>query len=258
MEVTYRDIYKEGLIVLDTDMFRHYHDARMLIRYDSNLIAFKRMPNLKEFSNTEKYLQEYHFARGQKHLKFVFPPNEKIDEELWANLSDEKYDIGFMELYKINPWKFPKEEKRKEIEIVHIGEAQLDDFLTVSYQQDLFFGAEFAAIKRDNNRRHFHDPTIWQVLAYYNGAPAGGLEAIIKEQTVEIDGLFVLPEFQRKRIAAHLQQFVMVSFPEKTVILLADGEDTPREMYKKQNYEYVGFQYEAVKVFEDEGNYCKG
>ena len=250
--MTYMNTHKEGVIVLETDMFRHYHDASMLIRYDSNLIAFKRMPNLKEFSNTEKYLQEYHFDRGQNHLKFVFPPNEKIEEELLGNLSREKYNIGFMELYKINPRKFPKEEKRNEIEIVHIGKAQLEDFLTLSYQQDLIFGAEFAALTRENNRRHFHDSTIWQVLAYYNGAPAGGLEAIIKEQTVEIDGLFVLPDFQRKRIAAHLQQFVMKSCPEKTVILLADGEDTPREMYRKQNYEYVGFQYEAVKVFEDE------
>jgi len=252
IEVTYMDIHKEGLIVLETDMFRHYHDARMLIRYDSNLIAYKRMPNLKEFSHTEKYLEEYHFDRGQKHVKFIFPPNEEIDEKLLANLTGKEYDIGFTEMYKINPRNFPEEEKRKEIEIVHIGKAQLEDFLTLSYQQDLIFGKEFATLTRDNNRRHFHNSTIWQVMAYYNGVPAGGLKAIIKEQTVEIDGLFVLPEFQRNRIAAHLQQFVMKSWPEKTVILLADGEDTPREMYKKQNYDYVGFQYEAVKVFEDE------
>lgn len=43
----------------------------------------------------------------------------------------------------------------------------------------------------------------------------------------------------------------MESFPEKTVILVADGEDTPREMYKKQNYQYHGFRYETQKVYQD-------
>lgn len=246
------DIHKEGEVVLDTARFRHYHDPKMLSRYDSNFIAFKEMPNKKEFSDTEKYLQEYHVARGQKHVKFVFPPNEKLDDSLLTNLSSEGYDTGFTELYKINPRDFPGYEMQKEIEIAHVGANQLEDFLTLNYQQDLVFGSAFASMKQENNRSHFKDSAFGQVIAYYNGVPAGGLVAILKEQTVEIDGLFVLPEFQRKQIAAHLQQFVMKSFPEKTVILLADGEDTPREMYKKQNYEYVSFQYETVKVFEED------
>ncbi|WP_264196134.1 hypothetical protein [Metabacillus niabensis] len=43
----------------------------------------------------------------------------------------------------------------------------------------------------------------------------------------------------------------MESFPEKIVILVADGEDAPREMYKKQNYNYHGFIYETQKVYQD-------
>lgn len=122
------DIHKEGEVVFDTARFRHYHDPKMLSRYDSNFIAFKEMPNKKEFSDTEKYLQEYHVARGQKHVKFVFPPNEKLDDSLLTNLSSEGYDTGFTELYKINPRDFPGYEMQKEIEIAHVGANQLEDF----------------------------------------------------------------------------------------------------------------------------------
>ena len=44
-----------------------------------------------------------------------------------------------------------------------------------------------------------------------------------------------------------MQRKIMDLFPNKTIILLADGEDTPREMYQRQNYQQQGFQYEALK-----------
>lgn len=41
----------------------------------------------------------------------------------------------------------------------------------------------------------------------------------------------------------------MNQFFDKTVILVADGEDTPREMYRKQHYQYLGFKYVVMKIF---------
>ncbi len=37
----------------------------------------------------------------------------------------------------------------------------------------------------------------------------------------------------------------------KTIILVADGEDTPREMYVGQNYQYYGFKYQFQNVYEN-------
>jgi len=39
------------------------------------------------------------------------------------------------------------------------------------------------------------------------------------------------------------QKFVMEQFSDKTIILVADGEDTPREIYRRQNYQYYRFKY---------------
>ena len=65
---------------------------------------------------------------------------------------------------------------------------------------------------------------------------------------MEIDSLSVHPNYQRQGIGTKIQQFVMEHYPKKTIILVADGEDTPREMYTKQGYSYVGKQYNALKT----------
>ena len=89
---------------------------------------------------------------------------------------------------------------------------------------------------------------IQQVLAFYKGVAVGYVDLIISKETVEIDDLSVGEFYQQKGIGSRLQQFAMTSYPNKTVILIADGEDTPREMYRKQNYHFIGFKYEVTKV----------
>ncbi|MGA5689718.1 GNAT family N-acetyltransferase [Cytobacillus pseudoceanisediminis] len=73
---------------------------------------------------------------------------------------------------------------------------------------------------------------------------------IIKEYTAEIDGLMVHEDFQKKGIGRRLQKSVMDQFKDKTIILVADGEDTPKEMYRRQNYQYLGKQYNLLKIYE--------
>ncbi|WP_264190012.1 GNAT family N-acetyltransferase [Bacillus carboniphilus] len=249
MKITFEDIYKPGNIVAENDQYRHYHYPEMLIRYDSNFLQFKTMPSLIEFKKVENYLREFHLKNGQKHVKFVFPENKKPTGELLTHLTDKGYDIGFLELYAIDPKDFPSVREDANIHIREVTTKDLDTLLTIQYQHDLDFGIEFAKQKKGLIKRQFENQNIRQILAYYKGSPAGYVDVIISSKTAEIDGLTVAETFRNKGIGSRLQTFVMESFPEKTVILVADGEDTPKEMYKRQNYQYRGFQYEALKVF---------
>ncbi|GIO24032.1 GNAT family N-acetyltransferase [Oceanobacillus sp. J11TS1] len=127
----------------------------------------------------------------------------------------------------------------------------MEIYLELQYKNDLEFGSEFAKQKANLIKRQFEDRNIRQVLAFYKGTPAGYVELIISDGTVEIDNLTVEPSFRYKGIGSQLQKFAMDAFPNRTVILVADGEDTPREMYQKQNYKYCGFKYEAQKIYQD-------
>lgn len=246
--ISYKHIYESGKIVKQTPQWIHIHNPEMLLQYDSNYIEFLSMPTKEEFSEAEAYLQNFHQKTGQNHLKFVFPENEMLTKDLIEELvSKKQYDIGFTELYAIKPTQFPSIKTDPDILIQKVETENFEDFLKLEYKQDIEYGEAFAKGKRNAYQQNQKDDSVIQVIAYYKGQPAGALETILAEYTAEIDGLFVLEEFQRKGIATRLQKFVMDCCSDKTVILLADGDDTPKEMYKKQNYTFQGFQYESLK-----------
>lgn len=250
-KIAFENTHTLGQVVAENNQFRHFHCLEMLTMYDSNFIEFINLPSLLEFKEAESYLREYHLKKGQNHVKFYFQPNKKLTTELTTYLNDSGYGIGFLELYAIQPKHFPMLPKNPDIEIRVVTDTNLDKLINLKYKNDLMFGIEFATQKTELIKRQYNDQNILQVLAFYKGNPVGYVDMIISHETVEIDGLYVEEESRKKGIGSQIQKFVMESFPEKTVILLADGEDTPREMYKKQNYQYQGFKYEALKVYED-------
>ncbi|TXC92886.1 GNAT family N-acetyltransferase [Metabacillus litoralis] len=248
--ITFDNIYNLGKVVAENDQYKHFHYTEMLTSYSSNFIEFKHLPSLSEFLDAEEYLREYHLKRGQNHVKFTFPDNEKPTSELISFFNDNGYEIGFMELYAIKPQQFPTSANNPDIEVAFVTDENIEIFCNLQYQHNLEYGSEFADQKHELIKRQFKNQDILQILAFYKGNPAGYVVVIVSEETAEIDNLTVDEKFQNKGIGRKLQQYVMEAFPEKIVILIADGEDTPREMYKKQNYQFQGFQYEAQKVYK--------
>jgi GNAT superfamily N-acetyltransferase len=249
-QLTFENIYTLGNVIVENNQYRHFHYPEMLIRYDSNFIEFKNLPSVNEFEKAANYLREFHLKYGQKHVKFYFLANERLTEELFEYMDKLGYEIGFTELYSILPDQFPLVKNNPDIEIEVVTDKNFETFLKIQYQQDLEFGSEFANQKINLHKRHFEEPNIQQLLAFYKGIPTGSVEVIITDNTAEIDSLFVDESFQKKGIGSRLQKFVMDTYPTKVVILVADGEDKPREMYRRQNYQYLGFKYGAHKVYE--------
>ncbi len=249
-KITFNNIYTAGQSIYENEIYRHYHYPEMLLMYDSNFIAFKVLPSLTEFKEAEVYLRDYHLKRGQKHVKFYFPDNEKPDSELMNYFSDSGYDVGYNVLFAIQPVQFPRIDPHPDIDIQAVTNENVETYLNLQYEADLQFGEDFAAQKIDMHKRNFMDRSIQQIMAIYKGMPAGSVDVILTDKTAEIDGLSVKERFQKKGIGARLQKFVMDKYFNKTVILVADGQDTPRKMYQKQNYQNLGFQYQVQKVHD--------
>lgn len=64
-----------------------------------------------------------------------------------------------------------------------------------------------------------------------------------------VDNLLTAASWRKQGIASELLAYVvkMAAQQEKEVILLADAEDTPREMYLKQGFEVMGSQIHVLK-----------
>lgn len=249
--ITFKNIFYRGRVVFEDELIRHYHTAELLVYYDGNFLQFKRMPRIDEWLRAFEYLREFHVKNGQSHVKFLFPENESIPEELLHTMKSSGFDIGFVELYAIVPSDFPVVPVNPRINIQKVTEENWHDFAQLNFEVDSKFGESFAKGKKAMHERNLMDERFLQLIAYYDNKPAGTVDVIIGKNTAEIDGLVVLDSYQKKGIGTKLQQFVMNELSDKTVILVADGEDTPKEMYKKQNYQYLGKKYEAVKVFSD-------
>lgn len=155
-------------------------------------------------------------------------------------------------MYAIKPEQFPAIPVHEKIVVEKVTTENKERFLDLKYEIDREFGSDFAEQKRRIHEKNYLDESVMQLLAFYDGKAVGAVDVMISEQTAEIDGLVVLDDYQKKGIGSQLQKFVMDQCADKTVILIADGEDTPREMYKRQNYEYIGYQFEALKVYSNE------
>ncbi|RKQ29070.1 GNAT family N-acetyltransferase [Oceanobacillus halophilus] len=249
-EITFKNINIIGNVIVENELYKQVHYPEMIIRYDSNFIEFKKMPSLIKLQEAETYLRDFHKKHNQQHVKFYFPENEKPCEEILTYLRFQKYDIGFLELYAIQPENFPAVDNHPEIDIQEVNEQNFNAYIKLQYEIDRQFGEDFAKQKIDLNTKHYFDSGIMQIIAYYQGEPVGSMDVIISDETAEIDGLEVKKAVQRKGIGSRLQQYVMDKFSDKTIILVADGEDTPKEMYKRQGYQYLGYQYEVQKIEE--------
>lgn len=247
--VSFIDIVTDGDVLNETDRYIQYHTLNKHIQYDSNKIVYKLMPDLETFKKDEQMLKKLHDQHEQPFLKFVFPENHKIDDSLGAYLKETGYEYSWIELY-INTDKQFISKNHNDIDVVTTNEDNLVDFLNLSYEYDKKYGTDYANLKIEVSKEQLNKDNPVQVLAYYKGKPAGTLLIWNHETYVELDSFAVRESYRKLGIGTKMQAFVADFAKEKPIILVADGEDTAKDMYVKQGYIYSGYQYEALKEYE--------
>lgn len=251
MELSFRNINIFAQVERETELYRHYQLDEVKDRYDSNFIEFLSTPTLSELKEAMYYLQHKHGQSGRQFLKAVFPQDEDIPLELHQYLLTNQFEIGCLEMYAIEPNCFTCKSIRPEVKIEFVSEKTLEGYLAIHYQDAQQWGEGYAQAKQAMLKRDFEQKRKAQIVALLNGQVIGSVDVIESANTAEIDNLFVLPAYQKQGVGTKMQQFVMKQYVEKTIILVADGDDTPREMYTKQGYTYIGKQLNALKTSLD-------
>ena len=138
---------------------------------------------------------------------------------------------------------------KSDVQIQIVDKDNLEDYLTIYKHFALPFGHRFADESVKRTRIHIQQQydNVVRLLAYYQNQPAGILDMIVSDEIVEIDVFGVLENYQHQGIGRTLQAYVGQYADTRPVILVADGEDTARDMYLKQGYIYKGFCYQVVK-----------
>lgn len=244
--MNFDDTYIDTPLYQEDSIVKHYYDAEMPSRYNSNFMLFKQMPTLEEFQCYEQKQFDFHQAHHMKHRRFLFPENQELPAALFTYIEAQHYVVGSLELYAMLPIEFNGSSFNEEVAVQYVDSALLPAFLAFQYTVDLAYGEVFATEKQHLLKKQFNDPAIQFVVALLDGQIVGSLLLFLTADKVELDSFVILDSMQRRGIGSTMQHFVMKHHTEQTILLVADGEDTPREMYAKQGYHYCSAWHEIV------------
>ncbi|MCE4955993.1 GNAT family N-acetyltransferase [Macrococcoides caseolyticum] len=246
--ITFKDTKVDAELFSENERYKHYHTPSQLIKYYANYFEYKVMPDVKSFIEDYHVQRAFHDQYQQKHALFIFPENNTLSQTLIDTAQQYGFGVEKMELYLLEQ---APETKATDIEVVQVvtNDDVFKDFLEVCREGDLEYGEEFADLKALTHRRDLHDETVLQFVGYQHGFPAGKIEAIESEAFIEVDDFYVLDAMRKQGVGTSLQQAIWqyAGMKGKQVILIADGNDSPREMYQKQGYIKVSERYELLR-----------
>ncbi|MEL0537865.1 GNAT family N-acetyltransferase [Staphylococcus debuckii] len=240
-------IDETGEIAFQDDVKTVYLTPEEPLTYYSNKWVYHEMPEFEQWlKDAETQLQQHH-AQGSHHLMFTFPENTELSLTFQDYLEKESYELGLMEMYAIEAGAL-KGKIPDTLEIEWVNEDNLDDYLSIHRTFAIQFGEDYADESERTIRKNFQDEQqVKRIVVYYQNQPVGSLDAIETEQTLEIDSFGVIESMRRQGIGRAMQAFVAAYAEDKPIILVADGEDTAKDMYIKQGYTFISYRYQILK-----------
>lgn len=250
-KISFELINHYGQVVKKTDEYAFYQLAEVKDRYDSNFMRLKQVPSCEQFEGIVKELRGLASVYGNPHGKLVLPENCKPDEALELKAKELGFEWSFLELYTVEPVEFLAKNSVAcdlDLEVRWISNELVEAYGQMHFDDSVQWGEAYATAIRAYKKGLIERGDIRIVVALLNGELVAATDVILSTDTVEIDNFFVKPSYQKRGIGTAIQRFVMeeAEAAGRSVILVADGEDTPREMYLKQGYAFVVFQYAAL------------
>ncbi|KYH15347.1 acetyltransferase [Staphylococcus kloosii] len=241
-----RNIYQSGQLKMEDDNKLIYLTPSEPIVYVSNYWIYKQMPSVKQWVNDIETQSMMHKAQGSNHLSFTFPENETPDDQLLKEIKDKDFELSYLELYAISPEEL-NFNTTIDIDVQFVTQDNIEDYLSIHQVFAKPFGDDYLQQSTEIIRDQFVDDNKDRIIAYKGTIPVGIMDLIKSEDTIEIDGFGVLPDYQRQGIGEVMQSFVATVANNRTIILVADGEDTAKDMYLKQGYVYISYSYNVLK-----------
>lgn len=241
-----KDIFQQGDVFVDDTLKTIYLTPDEPLVYDVNKWDYKQMPSIKSWEQDMKNQLDMHKKQASHHLAFTFPENTLLDQQWLDKIQTYDFELGLMELYAIESQNI-KKHKNDQIKVMFVTEQTLEDYITIYRQFAEPFGEAYADESIEVIRNQFNKDSKSRVIAYKADVPVGILDLIISQCTVEIDGFGVDESYQKQGIGSTMQTFVAEVADTKPIILIADGEDSAKEMYIRQGYIYISYCYQILK-----------
>lgn len=249
-QVSLSDIANTGRMVEETEAYTIYLTPQSPLSYYKNGWFYHQLPSYAQWCEDIDKQWRAHKSINANHLMFRFPENESLSPEWFEAFRQKGFRLGQLELYAITSKEFIQNYSERSLENVKLLDVQdehLADYLKIFETFAMPFGKAFAREAVEEVKSCHHRDEVRRVIAYDHTTPVGILDLIEADTTVEIDGFGVLPESQGLGIGTAMQLHIAQCYDDKTIILVADAEDTAKDMYLKQGYRFVSDCYHVVK-----------
>jgi len=251
--VSFDNIEHNTALTSENEYFKQFYNENALFKYDSNFFQLKYQPTLVEFELIENMHIDFSEKVGLDHVKFLWPENKGFTLEIIHYFEQIGYKLEMLNLYSILPDEFVPSRTNSNTKVIQVTEKSLAAFKMINYTEDLTIDKDYAENMNPFYEKLFALDNYLFLMAYLNDEPVGSVILIESDCCIEIDDLFVVKEYRNQGIGTEIQKSVMelAKQKQKKVILVADAEDTPKNMYEKQGYEYVSYQVGAQYVFKN-------
>lgn len=253
MTFSFQDIEHNKSVAKETSLYTHHRNEEALFMHIENYVIFHRVPTFAEFVETESYLKSEHQKYDQDFIKFIWPEDCEIPQPIISYLGSNDFSLDVLELYAAPSGTFVPtriDKKPFDVKVEWVNAENRNAYLDLSAQADKAVSEAFAKKKQPYTQAKFDNPAFCPIMALRSNEAVGSIDLYLKEDSMEIDNFHVAIDSRGIGIGTVLQQFVMDHADGKTVLLVADAADTAREMYNRQNYTYLSFRYELLKVFK--------
>lgn len=250
LQPTFQAIETYSHLVEKNEFFSQYTNSQIPGHYDANFVLLHFNPTLPEFKMVEKMHREYQESINQKHLHFYWPEDTGLFVDLLDYLNKEHYETGMEELFHIKPEDFMATQLNPNVQIEQVTKNTFKSFLALNYQEDIKNGKEYAEHMDGVYHHQFEWPQVQFFIAKIDQTPVGSFQLISSENYLEMDNVLTDSNYRHQGIATMLMAYVMekATRQNKSVVLIADAEDTPKEMYKKVGFQMIASQIHARKM----------
>jgi len=249
---TFKNIENYSKIIEENEFFIQFTNSDIPNHYDSNYLLLKFSPSLEEFKLIEQMHKDYQKSIQQKHLKFNWPENIGLRPDLLSYLDQQNYKMGMQNLYWTTLDSFNVKTINQKLSIQKVTDQNFKDFLEINLEEDRLYGKSFLNQQKEMYLYQYPLKKTTFILAYLKNQPVGSLILVHSKNHLEIDHVLTKTEFRENKVATTLLNDVINNFTghKKFVILVADAEDSPKEMYEKMGFQANAYQITAQKTIQ--------
>lgn len=235
----------------ETELYYFIGNRKVPSMYSNNKIVLDFVPTAEELDILEDNFLDYAYDLNLAYYSFVLPMNQPLAPDLFASIGEVGYEISLTKLMVLDPADFKGTTKAKDT----YGDRLVLKEVDASIEQDYFNfnqvfdkaiddSGQFAAQKLNYYPWFLAENNTTALAVYIDDKLVAITDIIRLAHAYEIDNFQVLDDYQRQGIGSLIQQWVCnkALAEGKMVILAADADDTPYDMYVKQGYQDQGMQ----------------